>query len=229
MAENKKAIIVYADWITKFEELTDVEAGKLIKHFFRYVNDLNPEAPDRTTKLMFIDIKNTLKRDLNKYQDKKTERSNAGKLGNLKKYNVDLYNKVIANKLELEEALSVADTRRHSQTIAKDSLASKSVAKLAVSVNDSVNDNVINNKAFKQIILKDSSYIEITAMQTKSNIETVKKYLETFDNHLIRTSEQKKTLKDYKTHFTHWLNLQDIKKVVVGVANPYQEQIDNIK
>ena len=60
MAENKKSIIIYADWIDKFEELTDDEAGKLIKHFFRYVNDMNPEAPDRTTKLMFIDIKNAL-------------------------------------------------------------------------------------------------------------------------------------------------------------------------
>jgi hypothetical protein len=57
MAENKKGVLVYADWIDKFEELEDDEAGRLIKHFFRYVNDLNPEYPDRTTKLMFIDIK----------------------------------------------------------------------------------------------------------------------------------------------------------------------------
>jgi hypothetical protein len=34
------------------KELEDDEAGRL-KHFFRYVNDLNPEYPDRTTKLMF--------------------------------------------------------------------------------------------------------------------------------------------------------------------------------
>jgi len=43
MAENKKAVIVYADWIEQFEALNDEEAGKLIKHIFRYVNDLNPE------------------------------------------------------------------------------------------------------------------------------------------------------------------------------------------
>lgn len=74
MAENKKSIVVYADWIDKFEELEDDEAGRLIKHFFRYVNDLNPEAPDRTTKLMFIDIEATLKRDLVKWE-KRAERS----------------------------------------------------------------------------------------------------------------------------------------------------------
>lgn len=74
MAEDKKGVIVYASWIKKFEALSDEEAGVLIKHFFRYVNDLNPIAPDRTTKLMFIDIEDTLKRDLIKWE-KRAERS----------------------------------------------------------------------------------------------------------------------------------------------------------
>lgn len=78
MAEDKKSIIVYADWKNIFEELSDDEAGKLIKHFFRYVNDLNPEAPDRLTKLLFEPIKQTLKRDLVKYEDKREKnRKNA--------------------------------------------------------------------------------------------------------------------------------------------------------
>jgi len=79
MAENKKSIIVYADWINKFEELSDDEAGRLIKHFFRYVNDKNPIAPDRTTKLMFIDIEASLKRDLVKWEKTIEGRSYAGK------------------------------------------------------------------------------------------------------------------------------------------------------
>ena len=79
MADNKKSIVVYADWIEKFEELTDDEAGRLIKHFFRYVNDLNPEAPDRITKLSFISIKQALKRDLDKWERTLEGRSKAGK------------------------------------------------------------------------------------------------------------------------------------------------------
>lgn len=66
MATDKKKIVVYADWINNFESLTDEEAGRLIKHFFRYVNDLNPES-DRLTELLFVPIKATLKRDLQKY------------------------------------------------------------------------------------------------------------------------------------------------------------------
>lgn len=67
MAEGKNKIIVYKDWIGTFESLTDEEAGKLIKHFFRYVNDLNPEAPDRITTIAFEPLKQTLKRDLARY------------------------------------------------------------------------------------------------------------------------------------------------------------------
>ena len=70
MAENKKAFVAYCDWLESFEELTDEEAGKLAKHLFRYVNDLNPEAPDRMTKMCFIPIKQSLKRDLVKYEER---------------------------------------------------------------------------------------------------------------------------------------------------------------
>lgn len=68
MAKDKKSVLVYVDWITTFEELEDDEAGRLIKHFFRYVNDQNPEPPDRLTKLVFENIKAQLKRDLKAYQ-----------------------------------------------------------------------------------------------------------------------------------------------------------------
>lgn len=79
MAEGKNAIIVYADWKKKFESLTDDEAGRLIKHFFRYVNDENPVAPDRITELSFIDIEQSLKRDLKKWENTLEGRSKAGK------------------------------------------------------------------------------------------------------------------------------------------------------
>ena len=45
MAINKKSFVAYCDWIESFEELSNEEAGKLVKHLFRYVNDLDPENP----------------------------------------------------------------------------------------------------------------------------------------------------------------------------------------
>ena len=67
MAKNKKSVIVYVDWIATFNKLEDDEAGRLIKHFFSYVNDLNPTS-DRLTELLFEPIKQQLKRDLKAYE-----------------------------------------------------------------------------------------------------------------------------------------------------------------
>lgn len=70
MAENKKSVLLYCDIIHTIEPLTDEEAGKLFKHYLRYINDLNPCAEDRLTSLLFEPIKQNLKRDLRKWEDK---------------------------------------------------------------------------------------------------------------------------------------------------------------
>lgn len=79
MAKDKKAFVAYCDWMEAFEELDDDEAGRLAKHLFRYVNDLNPDPPDKITKASFTLIKQALKRDLIKYEEKKKQWSDAGK------------------------------------------------------------------------------------------------------------------------------------------------------
>ena len=85
MAVGKKKVIVYTDWINQFKDLTDEEAGKLIKHFFEYVNDLNPTS-DRLTELLFNPIKATLKRDLEAWESKQqTNKENGLKGGRPKK------------------------------------------------------------------------------------------------------------------------------------------------
>jgi len=81
MAKDKKSFVAYCDWLETFEELTDEEAGKLVKHLFRYVNDKNPEAPDRLTKMCFIEFKRTLKRDLKKYEGYLEKQRENGKRG----------------------------------------------------------------------------------------------------------------------------------------------------
>ena len=81
MAENKKSFVAYCDWEETFEELSDEEAGKLIKHLFKYVNDKNPETSDKLTKMCFIPIKQSLKRDLKKYEKYIEKQSVNGKKG----------------------------------------------------------------------------------------------------------------------------------------------------
>lgn len=81
MAEDKKAFVVYTDWETQFDLLSDEEAGKLIKHIFSYVNDKDPEFDknERLLNMAFEPIKKQLKRDLKKYETIKQKRSEAGK------------------------------------------------------------------------------------------------------------------------------------------------------
>lgn len=84
MAENKNTFILFTKYIHIFDGLTDEEAGRLIKHLFRYVNDQNPTAPDRLTEAVFESIKHDLKEHLKKWEKVIEKKSEAGKLGGIK-------------------------------------------------------------------------------------------------------------------------------------------------
>ena len=79
MAENKKSFLLYCDLIHTVEKLTNTQAGKLFKHYLRYVNDLDPKCDDVLIDLVFEPIKQDLKRDLKKWESIKVKRSEAGK------------------------------------------------------------------------------------------------------------------------------------------------------
>lgn len=205
MAENKKAIIVYADWIDKFEELTNEEAGKLIKHFFRYVNDLNPEAPDRTTKLMFVDIKNSLKRDLEKWEKTLEGRSRAGKASAEKRRLAKLAEQEATNPTSVESV-------EENPTNPTDS----------VTVSDSVSDIIIKEKYTDQEFIqrwKDARKYYLKKPYYKSKLETLDKikldkiseiYTKIqIDNALKGMFKQKGILDHLLLQPTHFLELKN--------------------
>ena len=126
MAENKKSFVAYCDWQETFEELSDEEAGKLVKHLFNYVNDKNPETSDKLTKMCFIPIKQSLKRDLKKYEKYVEKQSVNGKKGGRPK------NPTLSQITQ--------------PFIGKPKKAD------SVSVSVSVNDNVINKQKEKRLL-----------------------------------------------------------------------------
>lgn len=85
MAKGKKSFVLYADIKHTFEELTDEQAGKLIKHIISYVNDEDPQTDDFVIRLAFAPIKQQLKRDLKKYEERAERSRNNGKKGGRKK------------------------------------------------------------------------------------------------------------------------------------------------
>jgi len=79
MAEGKKSFIAYVDWKDTFNSLPDEKAGQLIKFLFAYVNDEGPQTDDVLINAVFANIRQTLKRDLRKYEQIREKRSIAGK------------------------------------------------------------------------------------------------------------------------------------------------------
>jgi len=80
MATDKKSFLLYCDLIHTVEQLTDEQAGDLFKHILRYVNDQEPQTENVITRIAFEPIKQSLKRDLQKYEDiRKRNQDNARK------------------------------------------------------------------------------------------------------------------------------------------------------
>jgi len=86
MAKGKKSFLLYCDQAEIFKKLPDDKAAQLIRHIFAYVNDENPECDDLLLQIAFEPIKQQLKRDLDKYEDRcDVNKTNGAKGGRPKK------------------------------------------------------------------------------------------------------------------------------------------------
>jgi hypothetical protein len=127
MAEGKKGFILYADLIHTVSKMPKEKAGELFITILEYVNDKNPVVDDMLIDLVFEPIKQQLKRDLQKFEQSKERRSEAGKLGGLKR---------VENLKQSQAMLDNAKQPQANQAV----IVNDSVS---VNVNDSV--SVINN------------------------------------------------------------------------------------
>ncbi|MFT4804551.1 MAG: hypothetical protein ACI9YE_001755 [Psychroserpens sp.] len=82
---DKKSFILYLDQKELFDSLPDEIAGKLIKHIFSYVNCEEPTSDDLIINVAFASIKQSLKRDLKKWESSISQRSEAGKISAAKR------------------------------------------------------------------------------------------------------------------------------------------------
>jgi hypothetical protein len=186
MATGKKSFILYTDFINVFEHLSDREAGILIKHIFRYVNDQEPKLDSKTLNIAFEPIKQQLKRDLKDWEAEKLRLRENGKKGGIK---------------------SGESRRKRSQR----SPASKSEANEAVTVtvtdNVNVTDTVTERKGEPpQEIFAIERCMSIALMDNrwvKAN-KTSQQELEEFNKNLERTGVYEKNPLDYKSHFSRW-------------------------
>lgn len=124
MANGKKSFLLYVDIIHSVNILDDEEAGQLFKHILDYVNDKNPILEDRLLQATFEPIRQSLKRDLQKY-DRRLEvaKNNGEKGGRPRKAEITKKTQSVKNKPKKPVSDSVS---------------------VSVSVSDSDSDSVIN-------------------------------------------------------------------------------------
>ena len=136
--EGKKSFVLYTDLIEIVEELDDNEAGLLFKTILRYVNDLDPEIP-KEIKLAFIPIKQDLKRDLKRYEERcKKNQENARKRWDKEETDSIGTNTTENNSMQ-SHTNAYERTKSHSDNDNDND-----------SDNDSDNDNVIKEKNKKE-------------------------------------------------------------------------------
>ena len=156
MAENKKGFMLYADLIFTVEKLTDEDAGQLLKHILNYVNDRDPIATNYIIDLVFEPIKQTLKRDLKKWETRaERSRSNGSKGGRPK------------------NPVGSKETQKTQRVISK--------PRKPDSVNVSVSDNVINiYRAFAHLCLSEDEFKKLNADYSKEVIDEVLDEIENY-------------------------------------------------
>ncbi|HEC66019.1 MAG TPA: hypothetical protein ENI23_12060 [bacterium] len=79
----KKSFLVYHDQKEVFDELSDDEAGKLIKAMLSYAVDGKCKQSSPLLNLVIIPIKQQMDRNKKKYEDTVKRRSEAGKIGGI--------------------------------------------------------------------------------------------------------------------------------------------------
>lgn len=185
MAQGKKSFIAYSDWYGTFKALPDEIAGQLIKYIFSYVNDENPKPhKNYVVNALFEQVKATLKRDLDKWDKQRKQRSKAGKRSA----------ELRATKFNNRSTL-VNEIERNS----------------TVNVNVNVNDiNNIYNKFVDDVKNhKFDARVESIYMRLKLKQGTLTPLLLDFKNHIIEKNRVHKNTEEFFNNFGNWLNTQD--------------------
>ena len=197
MAQGKKSFIAYSDWKEMFDNLPNEVAGELIKHIFAYVNDEEPNSDNYVINALFANIKNTLKRDLNKWDEQREQRSLAGK-----------------------RSAALRATKSNDRSISFNENVRNSTVSVSGSVNVSDNVNVKEDvedsaiRSIKEIVIdyKNNDRLINALLASKEKLfssrSDIHKKLDIFVESLkLQDVTTKKDL-DFKSHFLNWVRIK---------------------
>ena len=197
MAQGKKSFIAYSDWKEMFDNLPNEVAGELIKHIFAYVNDEEPNSDNYVINALFANIKNTLKRDLNKWDEQREQRSLAGKRSAALRATKSNDRSISFNEKVRNSTVSVSDSVNVSDN---------------VNVKEDVEDSAI--RSIKEIVIdyKNNDRLINALLTSKeklflSNLDINQKLDNFVESLKLQDVTTKKDL-DFKSHFLNWVRIK---------------------
>ena len=157
MTNDKTSFIIHHDSLEILEEMTDQQAGQLLKAIYKYQTTGQISTQDQLIKILLRPFVNQFKRDNKAWNEKgilKAEKAKKGALiTNLKRWHKDLWEQVEQGFMELNEAESIAKNRYSDH---KRLQATTTSPKSHVSVSGSVSGSVNNNPISLNPILKNT-------------------------------------------------------------------------
>ena len=224
MAQAKKSFVLYADLIHTIEKMPTEKAGELFKHILRYVNDQEPETDDLIVNLTFEPIKQQLKRDLQKFEDVKLKRSEAGKLSAelraLKKAEQESTNSTSVESAEQESTNSTVNDNVNDNdnvNVNVNDINNINYNNTLISKNDAFSEfwNIYNKKQDK--ISCESKFLKLPKKDIENILLVVKDYV-------ISTPDVK-----YRKNPLTWLNKKCWEDDIALENKPTQMSFEEIK
>ena len=227
MAKDKKSFLLYADVKSTVDHLTNEQAGELFKHLLAYVNDAYPVTNNPIVKIAFEPIKQSLKRDLIRYEQIREKRSKAGQISAKKRSK----NKQVSTSVESAQqtstnptvSVSVSDSVSVS-TVVDDK---KTIAKIKVIDPESF----YPTSKLVEEYLKNEKLCEIITKNPKNKLKNkteLKNRLLEFEGILNEKGRLVETWNEFAKYFLNWnlKNKQMTKHIVPKeefISNPYRQ------
>lgn len=145
--DKRKSFLLYSEHIELINQLTNEQAGELIKGIFHYVNTGENPSLNPFSNLVFISIRQDLDRNAVKYEEKRQKLAENGKKGGRPKKHTDENTEPEISKNMFKET---NEEKNHL-------VFSKSKKSLYVNVNDNVNVNVNENENVNEKEISSSS------------------------------------------------------------------------
>lgn len=213
MAKDKNGFVLYKDLLPTIKKLVERDranktnyAGELFLHILEYVNDENPVAIDFIVEMAFEPIKQTLKRDLKKYEMKLESKSISGRVGNLKRWNEDLFYQYESKFISLEEAEEIAESRKYRK-------CDKRIAKIADIDTDTgrgMDSDILLKKETKEENLSKENTTEI--FPKSESVETEAEERKKVAPKKERSEEQLKMPDDFIEIWEEWKEYRKAKR-----------------